>query len=509
MAYMANGGVPMSKKVLIIGAGIAGLSAGSYLQRNGYDVEIFEMHSQPGGVCTAWKRGDYTIDYCIHWLMGTKPDTGFDILWDELGAFKNQDGTKMETRNFEEFTQMEVSNGEELKFYADADRFGEELRRLAPEDTKLVDDLVDDLKYIAKFRIPVAKEKQNPLQKVTHFLSNLGVFRRYLRHLRTPIGEYANKWKSTQVKEAFRSVIPPDWSLASLTMGLAMQHTKAAGYPVGGSLQFALNIERGFLKLGGKINYSSPVNEIIVKDNSAVGIKLKSGEEIDGDNIVSAADGHSTLFDMLGGRYITPRLKQVYDSFPLFPSSVFIGIGVNRDLSHLPNSTYIRTDPPFVLPDESTHSHLSTTVYNFDPTLAPEGKTTVTVILHTWNDSYWSELASSDRAKYNATKDQIGTQVLEAVGRRFPDIKDSAEVIDVSTPHTVKRYTNNWRGSFEGFAATPMTLITRLPKAVPGLRNCYMIGQWTTPGGGIPTAALDGRNIAIDLCKKDKKRFTP
>ncbi|HSV30486.1 MAG TPA: FAD/NAD(P)-binding protein [Atribacteraceae bacterium] len=51
------------KKVLIIGAGIAGLSAGSYLRRNGYDTEIFETHALPGGLCTAWKRGDYTFDY--------------------------------------------------------------------------------------------------------------------------------------------------------------------------------------------------------------------------------------------------------------------------------------------------------------------------------------------------------------------------------------------------------------------------------------------------------------
>ena len=65
------------KKVIIIGAGIAGLSAASYLQRNGYDTEIFEAHSLPGGLCTSWKRGDYTFDYCIHWLMGTKKGDGF------------------------------------------------------------------------------------------------------------------------------------------------------------------------------------------------------------------------------------------------------------------------------------------------------------------------------------------------------------------------------------------------------------------------------------------------
>jgi phytoene desaturase len=64
------------RKVLIIGGGIAGLSAGSYLVRNGYDTEIFEAHTRPGGVCTSWKRGDYIFDYCIHWLVGTSSGTG-------------------------------------------------------------------------------------------------------------------------------------------------------------------------------------------------------------------------------------------------------------------------------------------------------------------------------------------------------------------------------------------------------------------------------------------------
>ena len=67
----------MAKKVDIIGAGIAGLSAGCYLQMNGYDTEIFELHDKPGGLCTSWKRGDYAIDGCIHWLVGLGPRIRF------------------------------------------------------------------------------------------------------------------------------------------------------------------------------------------------------------------------------------------------------------------------------------------------------------------------------------------------------------------------------------------------------------------------------------------------
>ena len=57
------------RSVIIIGAGIAGLSAGCYLQMNGYRTQIFELHDKPGGLCASWKRMGYTIDGCIHWLL--------------------------------------------------------------------------------------------------------------------------------------------------------------------------------------------------------------------------------------------------------------------------------------------------------------------------------------------------------------------------------------------------------------------------------------------------------
>ena len=74
------------KSIIIIGAGLAGLSTGIYGQMNGYRTRIFEHHKIPGGVCTAWKRKGYTFDGCIHWLVGAKPDAWFFQLYSESGA---------------------------------------------------------------------------------------------------------------------------------------------------------------------------------------------------------------------------------------------------------------------------------------------------------------------------------------------------------------------------------------------------------------------------------------
>lgn len=73
-------GEAAGKSIIIIGAGIAGLSAGCYGRMNGYRTQIFERHNIPGGVCTAWQRKGYTIDGCIHWLVGSSPGSNFHRL---------------------------------------------------------------------------------------------------------------------------------------------------------------------------------------------------------------------------------------------------------------------------------------------------------------------------------------------------------------------------------------------------------------------------------------------
>ena len=78
------------KKVIIIGAGIAGLSAGCYLQMNGYESKIFELHEISGGLCTSWERQGYTFDGCIHWLVGSGPSMMLYDIWTEVGAITKE-----------------------------------------------------------------------------------------------------------------------------------------------------------------------------------------------------------------------------------------------------------------------------------------------------------------------------------------------------------------------------------------------------------------------------------
>ena len=147
-------------------------------------------------------------------------------------------------------------------------------------------------------------------------------------------------------------------------------------------------------------------------------------------------------------------------------------------------------------------------VYNFDPTLAPKGKTVINTLLVTYNYDYWEKLRNENKKQYNNEKKEIADRVIDLFEEKLGPLKEHVEVVDVATPVTFKRYTNNWNGSVQGWMPPADFLAVKsVGKTLPGLKNFYMIGQWVTPGGGLPPALLDGRNVAQIICKRDKIKF--
>jgi phytoene dehydrogenase-like protein len=495
------------KSVIIIGAGIAGLSAGCYARMNGYRPQIFEMHDKPGGVCTAWKRKGYTIDGCIHWLVGTNPSNSFYPIWRELGALPGQPIV-----NHDYFVFVEGEKGKTFKVYADMNRLEQHMKELAPEDNDVIEEFIRGARKCARMSMPVDKAPElygpvDGLKMAFKMLPFMGFMRKWSKVSTT---DFAQRFKNPFLREAFINAFAgeiEDFPLLFMLMTAAWLDQKAAGYTVGGSLEFARAIERRCLDLGGEINYKSPVAKILVKGDKAVGMRLADGTEHRGDIVISAADGHATIFGMLGGKYIDAKIKGGYDHPRLFPPLIYVGLGVGRTFDDIPSAVAGLAFPvptPIVIAGKK-HHQLGVQIYNFDPTLAPKGKTAMKVQFMTDYD-YWKKL-SRQPERYKAEKEQIADQVVAALDQRFPGLAKKVEMRDVATPLTWERLTGNWRGSYEGWLPTAGNFMQRMSKTLPGLDGFYMIGQWVEPGGGLPTAAMSARNVMQIICKRDKKPF--
>ena len=108
----------MSKKIVIIGGGVAGLSAGIYARLNGFDTEIIEMHSVTGGQCTAWERKGYRFDYWLHWLVGTR-NGPFNNIWRETNVINDN----VEIVDHEVHTKLFSADGREFIVYTNLNKW--------------------------------------------------------------------------------------------------------------------------------------------------------------------------------------------------------------------------------------------------------------------------------------------------------------------------------------------------------------------------------------------------
>ena len=140
------------KKIIIIGAGVSGLSAGCYSAMNGYEVHILEANSTPGGLCTSWKRQGYLIDGSCHSLLGSGPASAYHQIWRELGAVQGRRFV-----DYEYFAGLTALDGREFRLYSDPDRLERHMKELSPADAGAAEQLCGLIRRYAHFPIPVGK----------------------------------------------------------------------------------------------------------------------------------------------------------------------------------------------------------------------------------------------------------------------------------------------------------------------------------------------------------------
>lgn len=477
----------MVPSVLIIGGGIAGLSAGCFSRMSGFQTEILEMHSLPGGLCTAWNRKGYTFDLCIHWLIGSKPGSALYRLYENVGLVQGR-----EFIQHEYWARVRDQKGHELTIYNDPGTLKKELLRISPEDHIFIETLCRDIRKIRKMKVPVDLTIADKLR----FIPILPLVKKY----RPSVASVMSGIKDPVLSQLLTAGLDFEGQSAFFPlMGLALQGAGDGGYPVGGSLPMARAMEKRFLELGGFIRYKSKVESILTRENRAVGVRLSDGSELYADCVISCADGHSTIFDWLQGDYCDDVIQGYYQNLKRFPPILFISLGINRDLSAIPHELAVILDNPVMIggTEQKTlvfHNHY------YDPTLFPKGKgviTTTVPVEYEW----WDTLPYQEDA-YAAEKEKAAQKVIDILLTQYPELSGAIEVTDVATPMTFVRYTGNWKGSYEGWLVSPDSFFLELPMTLPGLTRFYMAGQWVVGGGGIPGGIKSGRKAVQSMCKE-------
>ncbi|HPE77541.1 MAG TPA: NAD(P)/FAD-dependent oxidoreductase [Draconibacterium sp.] len=495
----------MGKSIIIVGAGISGLSAGCYAQMNGFNTTIYESNKIPGGLCTAWERKGYKFDTSMHMLTGSSSGS-FYKMWRELGIVNN-------FRFFYHDLALLVEGmNNKLTFVNDKKVMKEEMLAISPKDGAIINEYLDlifgydlmDTSSLKPFELQKSFDRLKTLPYIIPLIPN------YIKYKSKTIQDFALQFENPFLREAVRFFIDaPGWPMPKfplvLMSGFMKSSVMESGTPEGGSQKVVLHIAKFYEKLGGKIEFESPVTNLIIENDIVKGIVLEDGTEKRADYVIWAGDGHNLIFNILSGNYMDENIRNMYFKWKPVKPMIQVMIGVNTDLSDEPRRIVFKPDEPVVIAGEE-HTWLTAIHHCFDKTLAPEGKSIVEV----WYDTdyeYW-EVLSKHKEEYEAEKQRIASYTIAQLEKRWPGFAANVEVVDVPTPATYQRYTGNWKSSPDGWYITTDNWKDNHPlRNLPGLQGLYLAGQWTAPFTGTVIAALSGRQITQLICKKEGKRF--
>ncbi|MFE4368061.1 phytoene desaturase family protein [Streptomyces sp. NPDC056835] len=501
-------------RVIIVGAGIGGLSTGCYAQMSGAETRVFERHVLPGGCCTAWSRQGFVFDYCIEWLTGTGSGNDANRVWRELGAL---DGKTI--ANFEMFNTVVDDAGRAVTFYNDPDRLEKHLLEISPVDARPIRAFCRDLRRfigINHYPFITPPPLRTPREKLAELRVILPDFLLFWRTAVTRMERFSDRFQDPLLRRAFPFIFFQDhevFPLLPYLFNMASAHHRNAGFPQGGSLGLARSVEERYTSLGGRVDYRTRVARVLVENDRAVGVELRGGERHYADHVVSACDGYTTIHGLLDGRYTSPRVDKLFrmmDRPELVYSGVvsaFVGLKGEFDPAERHSTTYLLSDEDSAaLPSVLQKSMVVQLRSRYSDGFAPPGKSVVHCTYFS-DYAYWKDLRRTDRKAYWARKQEVADFVRAFLERHHPGIAETIEVIDVASPTTTERYTGVRGGSILGWKSFTdaddviTELINKDRMRLPSLRGFSLAGQWFG-GGSLIRAAASGRFVTQFICQE-------
>ena len=499
----------LNKKVIVVGAGAAGLASAIRLQHAGYQVELYEKEGTPGGKMNQIEMEGYRFDLGPTIVM--LPSVYREIFEhcgrnpDDYIPMKKLDPMYRVYFSNESSDSMNVSNN--------LVEWTQTLESISQEDA------VGFLKYLSDlyegFTVAWDSILQRPFRKQSDFYN----FSMLKKGLKMKAGRNATQFIGTYIKDerlkqmiSFQTLyigISPIKSPSFYTMIPAIQFTHGVWFIKGGMYTMATSMERLFKELGGKVHYRANVQEILIKDKRAIGIRMDK-EEIKADFVVCNADFPYAMKNLIQdkeakGKYTDRKIDHMKYSCSCF----VMYLGMNRkydEMEHIHNFVFSdhfeeNMNDIFAgnkLTDASFYVYMAS---KMDPSLAPEGKDGLYVMMPVSNIAaskyQWNEETIADYRTYILNT----LQSIEG----FENIKEEIVVERCFTPLDFEKTFNAYNGSTFGLLPTlPQSGPMRPQSKSKYTSHLYFAGSSTHPGAGVPIVMLSAKIAAQELIQDDQ-----
>lgn len=508
--------------VVVIGAGISGLTNAALLSRAGLSVCVLEMDMRPGGYLAGFRRKDYRFDSAIHWLNQLGPDGLVTNVFDFIGK---DHPTADQQRHIKRY----VSNEHDYLLTDNPDHFKRQLIADFPHERKGIERFFKAAKTIGRSfhvlgRMYRAEETMSKAELLPHMLKKLRYAIPFIKYLRYSGSEGVVKGLSTFFKDAkLQQVFASEMDMLSCLVPIGWAYYGDYQLPpTGGSQVFPEWLEHVVQSLGNDVFYRCKVEKVNTTDNKVVGVEINhKGHQrtIMCEHVIAACDVETLYERMLPQESIPAKLKSKLRNAELYSSSVTISLaldcpaeelGFGEEMIYLSRGDVKREEHSNGDPHTNGISVLAPSLR--DPSMAPQGAGTLTLYVPAFFHQYdhWgTELDERGNRKrgeeYKRVKNWYADIIIDRIAERFaPTLREHIVYKDIATPITHWRYTGNRDGSMMGARPGEANFKAKIAHYRTPVKNLILSGHWSELGGGVPVAVKAAANTAL-LVMQEKK----
>ena len=494
------------KEIIVVGGGVAGLSAAVRLQKAGYSVTLYEKESQPGGKMNQIKEKGFTFDVGPTIVM--MPEIYREIF--ELCGVDPDDYIPME--KVDPMLQLYFSDEAPLTFSNDLIELTKTLEEISEEDAQGYFAFLADIykRYVIAKEAFITKSFRGFWDFYNPKSLWAGLKLKTFNDAYTSISKFVKDdrlRKSLAFQTLYIGVSP--YQGPSLYTIIPMIELFYGVYFIkGGMYTLATSLARLFEELGGVIHYDSPIEELIIENKRATGVRL-NGQIHSADAIVCAADFPYAMQELIPdekkrGKYTNKKISQMAYSCSCF--LLYLGLDKKYDTNGL-HSIYFAEDfkknvddlfETGVLPEDPSFYLYRPTLK--DASLAPEGHEGLYVLVPVPELSKFDDWQPSTVKNY---RDKIIHTLKEKT--IFSDIDEHIVFETHYTPQDFKERYNAYNGATFGLKPTlSQSNYYRPHNKFAYAEGLYFCGSSTHPGAGVPIVMQSAKLAVEELIKDDQ-----
>lgn len=486
------------KKIIIIGSGIGGLTAGNLLAKKGHKVTIFEAHSMPGGYTAGFYRKGF---YFESGTVSFEASASVFKAMKDIGVFEKIDFVKQRFRfASEDFDGIPKNYDDYKKMICTA----------FPSDKEKLDMIFSDLDKIASLMegangpMPFFYSGLEMLTSMLPYIFSVPKLMKLSRQYdNMTSSEFAARYfeKDSKLFKLFSGFGYPDMSAMMVGSGLSGLFTEL--WTVKDGMQsWADILAENFIKLGGGLKLNAYVDKIITKNGAAVGVSCKN-TVYNADYVISAGDYKKTLLNLLDNKGLIPQaLRNSIDRASVSEGyfTVYLGLNIsNEELGEcmkVPH-VFVYSGKPgcdiYNSEDREFFNKTSAELYSpsmVNPKLVPEGKSSLMLQAkapYRWMDNW----GGGDKEVYGQLKEKAMDAMIDSASRLIPGLKEYVEYKGAATPLTYERFTHNTAGASSAWSWNPKKKFYKSGIGVnieTPVKNLYIGSCWAMQIGGVPGA---------------------